>query len=82
MLLVGSVDNCPEEEVVALLYAQHWADSDAKPDTEATRRLEQVYGVEKAKAIDLVLRMIRNGNLTGNTWDRFLNRISFGRWRK
>jgi len=26
-LLTGSVDNCPQEEALALLYAQHWADS-------------------------------------------------------
>lgn len=74
------VDNCPQEEAVALLYAQHWADSNASPDTEATRRLEQAYGAEKAKAINIILRMIRVGNLWGNSWDCFLYRISFGRW--
>ncbi len=81
-LLTGSVDNCPQEEAVALLYAQHWADSNASPDPEATRRLEQAYGAEKAKAINIILRMIRVGNLWGNSWDRFLYRISFGRWGK
>jgi AhpD family alkylhydroperoxidase len=77
-LLQGSVDGCPEEEAVAVLYAQHWADSDAKPDKEAIDRLVQTYGLEKAEAIDLSLRMIRVGNLTGNTWDAFLSRVSFG----
>jgi AhpD family alkylhydroperoxidase len=81
-LLTGSVDSCPEDEAVALLYAQHWADTDTCPDPESCRRLEQAYGAEKAEAINMVLRMIRVGNLTGNTWDRFLNRISFGRWAK
>ncbi len=80
--LAGSMDNCPEGEAIALLYAQHWADSDAKPDPEATRRLEQAYGAEKAEAINLILRMIRVGNLWGNTWDHLLSRISFGRWGK
>ena len=78
-LLAGSMDNCPEEEAIALLYAQHWADSNASPDPEATRRLEQAYGDEKAEAINLILRMIRVGNLSGNTWDRVLYRVSFGR---
>jgi AhpD family alkylhydroperoxidase len=78
-LLTGSVDNCPEDEAIALLYAQHWADSDARPDPEAVGRLEEAYGAEKAEAINLILRMIRVGNLTGNTWDRFLYRLSFGR---
>ena len=81
-LLTGSVDNCPQEEAVALLYAQHWADYNASPDPEATRRLEQAYGAEKAKMIHIVLRMIRVGNLCGNSWDCFLYRISFGRLGK
>jgi AhpD family alkylhydroperoxidase len=77
-LLKGSIDSCPEGEAVALLYAQHWADSDMKPYPEAVNRLVETYGLEKAEAIDLVLRMIRVGNLTGNTWDAFLASISFG----
>jgi AhpD family alkylhydroperoxidase len=77
-LLQGSVDGCPEEEAVAVLYAQHWADCDARPDKEAISRLVQTYGLDKAEAIDLALRMIRVGNLTGNTWDAFLSRVSFG----
>jgi AhpD family alkylhydroperoxidase len=78
-LLTGSVDGCPEEEAVALLYAQHWADSDGRPDPEAVSRLEEAYGRDKAQAIEVVLHMIRLGNLSGNTWDWFLDRISFGR---
>ena len=81
-LLAGSVDNCPEDEAVALLYAQHWADSDARPDLEAVKRLEEAYGAEKAEMINLVLRMNRLGNLSGNALDRLLSRISFGRWGK
>jgi AhpD family alkylhydroperoxidase len=78
-LLTGSVDGCPEEEAVALLYAQHWADADGKPDSQAVSRLEEAYGREQAQAIEVLLHMIRLGNLAGNTWDRFLHRISFGR---
>ncbi len=81
-LLAGSVDDCPQDEAVALLYAQHWADSNTKPDPEVVRKLEQAYGTEMVQIINLVLRIVRVGNLSGNTWDRFLNRISFGRWEK
>jgi AhpD family alkylhydroperoxidase len=80
-LLSGDVDNCPEEEAVALLYAQHWAESDAHPDPEAAHKLRQTYGAKKTEAINLTLRMIRLGNLMGNSWDYLLYRISFGRWR-
>lgn len=78
-MLEGSVDGCPEDEAVGVLYAQHWADSNGKPDAEAVRRLRETYGAQKAEAIDLTLRVIRTGNLTGNTWDQFLHRMSVGR---
>ena len=38
-----------------------------------------VYGEEKAAAIHIVLRMIRMGNLMGNTADYILYRLTFGR---
>jgi AhpD family alkylhydroperoxidase len=81
-LLSGDVEGCPEEEVLAVLYAQHWAESNACPDQEAVDRLKEAYGPEKVEAIHLMLRMIRLGNLVGNTWDYLLYRISFGKWRR
>jgi AhpD family alkylhydroperoxidase len=81
-LLSGDVANCPEEEAVAVIYAQHWAESDAHPDPKAYRKLLQTYGAKKTEAINLALRMIRLGNLLGNSWDYLIYRISFGRWRR
>ena len=81
-LLSGDVDGYPEGEGLAVIYAQHWAESNAHPDTEAVLKLQETYGVEKAKAIHLVLRMIRLGNLAGNSWDYLLYRISFGKWQR
>jgi AhpD family alkylhydroperoxidase len=81
-LLSGEVGDCPEDEALAVLYAQHWAESNACPDKEAAERLEETYGAEKAEAINLMLRMIRLGNLLGNTWDYLLYRMSFGKWRR
>lgn len=78
-LLCGVVDSCPQEQATAVLYALHWADSDARPDPDAVARLEQTYGPEKAEAIHLMLRMHRLGNFTGNTWDQVLRRASLGR---
>ena len=78
-LLSGTVSDAPEEEILALLYAQHWAETDASPAADAVDRLQRAYGEDKANAIHLVLRMIRFGNLSGNTWDYFLYRVSFGR---
>lgn len=78
-MLAGTVENAPAEELPALLFAQHWAESDANPDPEAREKLTAVYGEERAEAIETVLRMIRIGNLSGNTWDYLLFRLSNGR---
>ena len=78
-LLAGDIDNCPHDETVAVVYAQHWAESDAHPDPEAVLRLQQTYGHEKTEAIHSLLRMIRMANLLGNSWDYLIYRISFGR---
>jgi hypothetical protein len=42
--------------------------------------LQETYGAENAEAIETVLRLIRMGNLGGNTLDYWLYRLSFGRW--
>lgn len=76
----GLFDGSPKEEVIALLYAQHWAETNAKPEVEAHERVVAQYGKATVEAIELVLRMIRMGNLLGNTWDYLLYRISFGHW--
>jgi AhpD family alkylhydroperoxidase len=78
-LLAGDVANCPQDEAVAVAYAQHWAESNAHPEPEAVERLRQTYGPGKAEAIHLILRMIRMANLLGNSWDYLICRISFGR---
>lgn len=78
-LLSGTVDDCPPDEAVGVLYAQHWADSDTHPTPESGKTLVDSYGSEKAQAVNLMLRMMRAGNLTGNTWDYMLYRVSFGR---
>lgn len=69
----------PPEQQPALLYAQHWAETNANPDDDIRDRMLGVYGEETLKAIEMVLRMIRVGNLMGNTFDYVLFRMSFGR---
>lgn len=78
-IMQGSFGTCPPEEQTALLYAQHWADKDGHPDPAARDRLVAAYGAERADAIDLMLRMIRMGNYTGNSFDYLLWRVSLGR---
>ena len=76
----GMFAGSPPEEVPALLYAQHWAEAEGDPDPAARDRVVEQYGEQVTAGIELALRMIRMGNLAGNTWDYVLYRISFGRW--
>ncbi len=79
-LLAGQIPtDAPGEEIPAMIYARYWAESDAQPAPENVQELIDVYGEEKAAAIHIVLRMIRMGNLMGNTADYILYRLTFGR---
>ena len=68
----GSVD---KDEIVALAFAQHYAESRGKPDRDAARKLLLAYGKEKASAIVASIQDITVGNLTGNTLDAFQARL-------
>jgi len=74
-LMNGEWDHFPENEVVALTFAQHYAESGAKPDLQAWQRLVDHYGEQAAEDILAYLRMITFGNLFGNTFDAFLSRL-------
>ena len=78
-MLDGVFIRAPERELPALLYAQHWAEANAQPDPAARAKLVETYGDDTARAIEYILRMIRVGNLSGNTFDFILYRLSFGR---
>lgn len=79
-LLGRAVEDVPDNEMKAILYAQYWADKDAEPDPEARASLIEAYGIEKSRVIEMALLLIRIGNLCGNTFDYTLFRISRGRW--
>ncbi|MCF8001293.1 MAG: carboxymuconolactone decarboxylase family protein [Halanaerobiales bacterium] len=77
-ILEGTVDNSPEEEQLALLYAQHWADQKGNPDQDFKAELINSYGEKKAEIIEIAIKTINFGNLSGNTFDYFLYKITFG----
>jgi len=76
-LVAGEFDELPQEEVVALLFAQHYAESEGNPDPEAWQRVVDTYGPDTARDIMAHIRMITVGNLLGNTFDTFLSRLAF-----
>ena len=75
----GEFEGCPSRELPALLYAQHWAETDGHPEPATRDRVVALYGGEEARAIELALRVIRMGNLGGNTFDHVLYRLTRGR---
>ncbi|MGC9347756.1 MAG: carboxymuconolactone decarboxylase family protein [Anaerolineae bacterium] len=77
-LAAGEFGESPAEERAALLYAQHFADSNGVPEPAARARLVAIYGAPNADAIELTLRIIRTANLLGNTFDYLLYRLTFG----
>lgn len=77
-LLEGNIKDCPEEEKLALIYAQHWTENKGQPEKQWQDKIREEYGAEKFDTINLAIRMINFGNLSGNSFDYFLYRLSFG----
>ena len=70
----------PDDQRLAVLYARSWAEGNGQAEAEFDDQLLEAYGEDGYDAIKTILRMIRMGNLLGNTWDFILFRLSFGRW--
>jgi len=77
-LMAGDLGGFPEQETIALAFAQHYAESACQPDSGAWQRVEAYYGAEPARDIQAYLRMITFGNLFGNTFDALLSRMGGG----
>ncbi len=74
-LLSGDFDNAPKEQLEALLFAQHYADTKGSPDSDAAGKLRDTYGEEAAKDIMSHLLIIMLANLHGNTLEAFKLRL-------
>lgn len=75
-MLSGTVpDGVPDAELPALGYATHFAETGGKPDPRLRADLDARYGTATATDIELVIRAILFGNLTGNTYDACLARL-------
>lgn len=68
-------ENATEYEYRALLYAQHYAETDRQPDADCRLAFEQFYGEKTAQAIYLYMDWIYMGNLGGNTFSAFISRL-------
>lgn len=77
--LSRNAETVPDEERVAIIFAQHWVDSGGHPDPDAVEKLNTTYGPETAAAIQTAVRFINYNNLFGNTVDWLLHTLTFGR---
>jgi AhpD family alkylhydroperoxidase len=74
-LLGGEFEGADEDEMLALLYAQHYADTGGKPEEEHRRKLFETYGREKARGIEASIKAITVGNIYGIAFDGLMRRL-------
>jgi len=74
-MLSGIIDDVPSEEIAAIMFAQHYADTRGNPTPESWERIVEIYGINKAKGILGSIRTIMIGNTLGIPWSSFLNRL-------
>ncbi|MDY0236440.1 MAG: carboxymuconolactone decarboxylase family protein [Gudongella sp.] len=74
-MLAGVSDNVPEEEMSAVMFAQHYADSRGYPSNESWERIVEIYGLPKSKGILASIRIIMFGNASGIPLSSFFNRF-------
>lgn len=75
-ILENSLDEkITSEELVAIEFTVHYAQSRKKPNPEMLEKLTDHYGEEKAREMVLYMDTIYLANLSGNTFDSFLSRL-------
>lgn len=74
-LLGGAAAGVPDDELPAIAFAQHYADTEGHPDRLAWDTLVDDYGEERACEILGAVRMMMWGNAVGIPWSAFLSRL-------
>jgi AhpD family alkylhydroperoxidase len=74
-ILSGRLAEVPEDERDAILFAIRWAERGGAVDPADLADLIAKRGQAEADQIVMALRLIRIGNLTGNTMDSWMFRL-------
>jgi len=74
-LLGGVADGVPDDELPAVVFAQHYADARGHPEHHVWRDLVDAYGKDQAIAILGTARMMMWGNAVGIPWSSLLSRL-------
>jgi len=64
-LLGGELDNIPPEQLKAVLFGQHYAETKGRPTKSAWEEIVHVYGEDAAKGILGTIRIMMVGNIWG-----------------
>ncbi len=75
-LLGGDFEYVPAYELVALTFAQHYAEQRDQFEASAWQRLVEAYDDQTARDILAYIRLITFANLIGNTFDAVLSRLA------
>jgi AhpD family alkylhydroperoxidase len=75
MLLAGDTGAVPVDESLAIVFAQHYADTRGNPSRDSWQRLVDAYGSAKSLGILAAARMMMIGNAVGIAWSAFANRL-------
>ncbi|MBE3087515.1 MAG: carboxymuconolactone decarboxylase family protein [Chloroflexi bacterium] len=81
-LAAGDLQGQPEESLVALLFAQHYAETGGNPEPAAQKRLEAAYGKDGVREVRAYIRLAMMTSLFNNTleavWSRLLGHPAAG----
>jgi len=74
-MLAGNIGDSPTDELAAVMFAQHYADTRGTPSKDSWERILIVYGPSKAKGILGAIRIIMLANSYGISGGSFINRF-------
>lgn len=74
-ILDGDFDGAPQDELAALYFAQHYAESGGRPNADAVQCMVDTYSERKTGEITAYIRAIMIGNAWGNMFDSLRHRI-------
>lgn len=78
-ILNGDLDDISNEEMIGVLFAQHYADSKENPSEETVERLNDYYGNDRAVMIVHLLKVITLTNSLGINFNLMKERLLFKR---
>lgn len=79
IMLEGSYKELNNYETHALLFAEHYANTFGKFDSDAFIKIKDLYGNETAYGILATIKIIMFGNVYGISFGNIINRLKFRR---